>query len=377
MTFNIRRLKARLQPEEARAETWKRRAERRAARVSELEAAIGELQARVAARERRLAEVRRRLDSMRHTSPRPEILRQILGIRAQHLPVSAGERVAAEARERRLREASAPYAAATNDTGDSASVERSEIEGLPWWVPLDAQVGDRVERVERQGFPLRAILQTREVALGGVMLDLGANIGRTSIPRLLLGDVRAIYAAEPEPRNYACLVRNVAEYGLQGFVLPDQVAIGAERGEVELRVSRYPGGHRVLHRRRHPVETVTVRLWPLDEWMRHVGVEPEAVTFVKVDTQGSEVDVLKGAPALLARRHVAWQLELDPKLLKSAGARVKELFRLLEARFSHFIDLGRDRAGPRSRPIRDLREALSDVGTRRRKTDLLVYHGGN
>jgi FkbM family methyltransferase len=371
MTFSIRRLKAAALGEPP-TDTWKQRAERRAARITELEGVVAGLQATVGDLEQRLAGSRRQIDARRQTSPRPEILRQIMAVRAAHLPVSAAERASALSRDLHLQEVSAPYRARLGAAPDG--VERIVIDGLPWWVPLDAQVSDRVERAERQGFPLRAILQTREVALGGVMLDLGANIGRTSIPRVLLGDVRMAYAAEPFPGNYASLVQNVQQHGLRGFVLPDQVAIGAERGEVELRVSRHPGGHRVVHRSRHPVESIAVQVWTVDDWIVRMGVEPEAVSFVKVDTQGSEVRVLRGAQGLLARRHVAWQIEIDPGLLKRAGARLKELFVLIESHFSHFIDIGAGERGPRARPVRDLRASLAYLGTKQKKTDLVVYH---
>lgn len=350
---------------------WKARAERRAARVSELEKTVASLERKLASSHARAARIDQRLQVRRTSAPSPDVLRQVLGVRVRDLPMTIAEREVAEVRDRRWREQSAEYRAAIE--GADASVEQVTIDGLRWWVPIDPRVDDRVERAERQGFPLRAILQTREVGLGGVMLDLGANLGRTSIPRVLLGDARAVYAAEPFPANYAALVRNVAEYGLHGLVVPDQVAIGAERGQVDLRVSRYPGGHRVIHKRRHPIETISVQVWPVDEWIERVGVEPASISFVKVDTQGSEVRVLRGAASLIARRHIAWQMEIDPKLLKRAGTPLRELCALVEARFTHFIDLGGGR-GPRSRPTSLLREALSYLGDQQDKTDLLLYH---
>jgi FkbM family methyltransferase len=256
-------------------------------------------------------------------------------------------------------------------------LQRVEVLGIPWWLPKDEAIEGRSEKLRAQGFPLRAILQTREVSLGGVMLDLGANVGRTSITRVLLGDVRAVYAAEPEPTNYACLVQNVVEHGLRGQVLPDRVAIGAARGEATLRRSAHIGGHRILNdsgRPHVPIDTIRVQTWPLDDWMARVGLEREAVSFVKVDTQGSEVNVLRGAPALLARTHVAWQIEIDPRLLAYSGFSVSDLIGLLERHFTHFIDLGATASGPRVHPVQDLSEALAYIPALRQKTDVVVYN---
>ncbi len=377
MTSKLSRLSAALRgspAEQEPARTWKARAEGRAARIVELERTIASLECRLEKSHARKAQIDERLHSRRHAVPSPDVLRQVLAVRAAHLPVPAHEHQAAQAREQRLGEVCSEYLAALADPPSLKLLEKIGIDGFDWWVPLDPRVEDRVERAGRQGLPLRAILQTREVGLGGIMLDLGANLGRTSIPRVLLGDARVVYAAEPFPANYAALVRNVAQYGLRGFVVPDQVAIGAERGELEMRVSRYPGGHRLLHKRRHPVETISVQVWPVDQWIERMGVEPEAVTFVKVDTQGSELRVLRGASSLIARRHVAWQIEVDPALLKHAGTKLRDLCALIETHFTHFIDLAGDQRGPRTRSTRLLRESLSYLGTSRSKTDLVLYH---
>jgi FkbM family methyltransferase len=241
-------------------------------------------------------------------------------------------------------------------------------------VPFAEDDVQRIERGRSQGFPYRVILQTRELAIGGCMIDIGANIGRTSIPRVMLGDVRAVYAAEPEPSNYACLVRNVVEHKLRGFVLPDRVAIGAMRGEARLRRSRYPGGHHIVGGPAKVNATITVPVWPLDEWVAHVKLDPDAVTFVKVDTQGSEVAVLTGAPGLLARRQASWQIEVDPALLRRASTNVKELLALLQHHFSHYIDIGTPDGGPRVRRTSGLAESLGYLGDRQTKTDLLLFH---
>ncbi|MGH9347989.1 MAG: FkbM family methyltransferase [Vicinamibacterales bacterium] len=338
-------------------------------------ATIARLRDALEAAELRHKETRARLDTRRHASLKHAVLRQLMPHRARHLPLMAHDAAAAEARDAHLQATSPAYhdALAMTDAA-AAPLSRVEIDGLRWWVPIDAASQERIDRAKAQGFPYRAILQTREVAIGGVMLDVGANIGRTSIPRVMLGDVRAVYAAEPEPANYACLVRNVVEHRLRGLVMPDRVAIGERRGEARLQRSRYIGGHRVLDAGAEaPDDSVPVDVWSIDEWVGRLGIEADAVTFVKVDTQGSEVGVLRGAASLVGRRHISWLIEVDPKLLRRARADVAELVELLERHFSHCIDIGHD-PGPRVRPTSDLRQSLAYLGTRRTKTDLLVFH---
>lgn len=364
-------LRSRLRRAHEAIEFWKARSRNRKKTVDRLKKMVDDMKDRV-------QEVHTHAEVRKRAELSTAVLEQILPLRVRERPTDSSDLEIARSRERRLLEASAAYRSTVDDDAARAvRLTRMELQGVPWWLPRDEATAGRADKLRLQGFPLRAILQTRELALGGIMLDLGANVGRTSITRVLLGDVRAVYAAEPEPVNYACLVQNVVEHRLRGFVLPDQVAIGAARGEVQLQRSTHIGGHRVLTGaapRRADVQTVAVALWPIDEWMLRLGVEPESVSFVKVDTQGSEVNVLRGATALLARSHVAWQVEVDPGLLTRAGATVTELLTLLESHFTHFIDIGTSEAGPRMQSTRDLRDALAYVGTEQSKTDLVLYN---
>ena len=135
----------------------------------------------------------------------------------------------------------------------------------------------------------RVILQTREVGLGGLMLDIGANTGRMAVPRAILGDVTAVYCAEPDLLNYQCLVRNVRDNHLTGLVLPDHLAVASEDGVVRLERAKTTGGHRVIDQGVATTRTVTeVPALTVDSWMDRLGIAPEQVAFVKVDVQGSK-----------------------------------------------------------------------------------------
>ena len=167
------------------------------------------------------------------------------------------------------------------------------------------------------------------------------------------------------------------ENNLQGRVFPDHTAIGNKDGKTVLMRSRFIGGHRVLPESGRPKsrELVTVPCYTLDSWVKRLSIELDGVTFVKIDTQGWEIHILSRATNLLEQRHIAWQLEIDPKHLESAGAPLTCLFEILHRHRTHFIDLNSAAPGPRSRPVSELSSALAYVGdTRGRKTDILVYH---
>jgi FkbM family methyltransferase len=304
----------------------------------------------------------------------PDIVRGLLPLRTGTIPARAADASAAAA-DAGFLDVSPSYAEvlATAEAPADGLV-RTDLQGLSWWVPIQASLtGAARERfLSKQRFPYRNITQTREFAQGPVMLDIGANTGRMSIPRVILGDFVRAYCAEPDPLNFSALVRNVADNGLRGLVLPDRVAIGAVTGPARLRHAKYSGGHRLVAGV-ETGDTIEVPCWRLDDWCKRLLIDPALVTYVKVDTQGWEVDVLRGAPTLLSRLHIAWQLEISPAMLREAGAQPEDLFDICAARFSHFVDLGKDATGPRARRTADLRSALGYLDPDS-QTDVILFN---
>jgi FkbM family methyltransferase len=266
----------------------------------------------------------------------------------------------------------------TRDLGERRAETCERIQathGLQWWIPRQvARDGNSLEASVASGWlPFAAILSTRELAQGAIMLDIGANVGTTSIPRVVLGDFQRVYAAEPEPSNYASLCQNVIANGLAGFVMPDRVAIGSHDGELTMDVAPNIGAHRVIGEGTlGPAPgRVIVPSRTLDSWVEGLGIEPALVAFVKCDVQGWETRVLKGASSLLQQRQIVWQIEVSPKHLSEAGTSLRELCCTLRHSFDRFIDL--EGYGQRGRPTSELETALDYLGEERRFTDLLVY----
>jgi len=324
--------------------------------------------------------LRRRLDARRRprgaTQPDDTVLEHILPLR--HAAILAANHDGRDARESVFLARSTSYRHALAD-GDTtgAAAERVVLAGLTWWLP--AETDDKEGIAHRLGvrrrLPLAEILQTRELAIGRVMIDIGANVGTTSIPRALLGDFHWVYAIEPDPLNYTCLVRNIVSNGVRGLVLPDRVAIGDVNGEVTMHVRRSGTHHLVTHAEHvGEGERKVVPSLTLDSWVDRMGIDLSDVGFIKSDTQGWDARVLCGAERALAQRHIAWQIEFSPAMLERSGKSVAEVFALLERHFTHFIDLRR-KEGARVRGTKQLRMSLDDIGLAGRSyTNLLLYN---
>lgn len=363
-----------MKPEEERAVSWKERYAALEARLAQTKAALDQTrQALRSAQDRdqttraTLAKVRDRLHWHERSLLRPEVLTDLLPARAEWRRSNKPDDAALQ-REVTHAAVSQAYAAA-RDQAAPADADRVQIDGVIWWVPKDARTeGQLAHRlVHDKRLPLVDLLRTREMIANGTMLDIGANVGLTSVTRVLLGDVDVVYAAEPAPDNFACLVRAVLDNGLRGVVLPDHVAISDHDGTATLRLSGSIGGHSLVA----GAKGITVPTMRLDTWLRTLKADVDAIRYVKIDTQGHEGHVLAGAPELLARPSIVWELEFSPPHLQKAGSEPEALIAHMQGVFTHFIDLNPHAPGDRLRPIAELPEALTYL--ERSFTNLLAY----
>ena len=131
----------------------------------------------------------------------------------------------------------------------------------------------------------------------GTFLDIGANIGLVSIPLAERRRVRCL-AFEPEPRNFQWLERNIASHEVGSLFTTFNLALHSEetRLRFELSASNF-GDHRV--RGAEPAEAdakrtlIEVPAGRLDDLVRLEDLPRPIVA--KLDTQGSELRVLRGA----------------------------------------------------------------------------------
>lgn len=159
---------------------------------------------------------------------------------------------------------------------------------------------------------------------GTVVIDVGANIG--FFTRLFASAVRdggSVIAIEPEAVNFSRLNAMLARRGLAGAVHTIQAVAAEQSGTLKLKVNpQHPADHKISGEGT-PVKAVT-----LDELLAERGWP--AVSLVKVDVQGAEWMVLRGARELIRRYHPALFLEIDDDGLRAFGAGAENLFRWLQ-----------------------------------------------
>lgn len=129
---------------------------------------------------------------------------------------------------------------------------------------------------------------------GSVVFDVGANVGLYTL--LFARNCSRVYAFEPVPSNLAWLARNLAWNRIDNVtVLP--WAAGAESGLTAFAEGEHHSEGRVDAKGSMPAYAVA-----LDAFAARYGASPDVL---KIDVEGGELDVLKGAEGLLRARKPA------------------------------------------------------------------------
>ena len=142
-----------------------------------------------------------------------------------------------------------------------------------------------------------------------VVLDIGANIGCTAI---LFGELaKSVYAFEPSPSTFRFLEKNIANSGLRNVFLQN-IGLGAEPGEFTLTVapSNRHGAYvsnQTQASAGHFVENIVIRR--VDEVLKPLNLPK--VDFIKIDVEGFEGQVLRGAVQTLSTHRPVVVLELN------------------------------------------------------------------
>jgi FkbM family methyltransferase len=134
---------------------------------------------------------------------------------------------------------------------------------------------------------------------GSTAFDVGANIGVITVPlAAAVGPKGRVVAFEPSAPNVERLRRNAELNGAENVEVM-AVAVGRRSGSLALHLSADPAFHSTVATPSHPQGSATAKVpvVSLDEtWIRS---GRPAVSVLKVDVEGAELDVLKGAAALL------------------------------------------------------------------------------
>jgi FkbM family methyltransferase len=173
------------------------------------------------------------------------------------------------------------------------------------------------------------------VPKGTTVVDVGANVGfYTRHFASWVGPEGKVIAIEPEAANFASLKRMILRNGSTNVEAIQAVAAEAP-GTLKLEINPFhPADHRISS------SGLDVRALTLDDLL--LKGERPPLSLIKIDVQGAEEKVLRGATAVLRNLRPALFLEVDDSALGAMGSSAESLLGFLQGHDYHLCRLGRE-----------------------------------
>ena len=179
-----------------------------------------------------------------------------------------------------------------------------------------------VARFDESRWPLSLVVKWL-VKPGDRVVDAGANIGYvTAMLARWVGSAGQVFSFEPVPETYDFLRHNMASLRLAQVKLFN-CALSATDGEAVMSVPRYEAGYENPYEAKivggadaapEDGRRVAVKMRRLDSALSN---ERESLSFLKIDVEGHELDLLRGADALIERWNPAMVIEIGEDTVRA------------------------------------------------------------
>ena len=164
---------------------------------------------------------------------------------------------------------------------------------------------------------------------GGTALDIGSNVGAYAL--LLgqwLGPLGRVFAFEPGPVIFDGLSGHIHLNGLASIVRPVMAAVGDHEATARLIVSGTAGESRLAGAADAGLDSISTPMTTIDRFCECERIDPD---FIKIDVEGWELAVLRGARETVRRRpDMALFVEMHPSLWPLLGVTRDDILAELE-----------------------------------------------
>ncbi len=169
-----------------------------------------------------------------------------------------------------------------------------------------------------------------------ICFDIGANQGLyTVLLSKRVGPHGTVFAFEPVKSEFRKLRRNIQINRCSSSVILERMGVSSYEGVAEMFVCL--NGHGSRSSMRPPPDEVNARIrvervlvTTLDSFVRKKNIG--RIDFIKIDVEGSEMDVLKGGQNVLDALQPIILIEMADVVTRQFGYRALEVYRFLENR---------------------------------------------
>lgn len=177
---------------------------------------------------------------------------------------------------------------------------------------------------------VKAIIE-RYTPAGGIVIDGGAFIGYIALLfARRVGPTGSVHSFECDPRVLPRLRRNVEINGMD-WVTVNPRGLFDHTTELQLALPAQLGWASMQPGAWGATESTAVAMVALDDYVAERGIDPDRISFIKLDVEGSELQALQGARATLAAASAPVLVELIPDRMRALGQDPGELLELMNA----------------------------------------------
>jgi FkbM family methyltransferase len=168
---------------------------------------------------------------------------------------------------------------------------------------------------------------------GDVVIDIGAHIGLFSVcASQLTGETGKVYAFEPAPKTNNLLKHTITINKMQNTIHSRKEAIGEADGVTFFNISDLEADNSnslVAYKTDRELRKVEINLMSIDSFVSKYTLNK--VNFIKIDAEGYELDVLKGAQQTLKTLKPTVILALHPAGINANGDTLEQIFDLIQS----------------------------------------------
>jgi FkbM family methyltransferase len=168
------------------------------------------------------------------------------------------------------------------------------------------------------------------VASGDIVVDVGANIGYIAANMArMVGPSGRVYAFEPASRFFTRLQQSMRLNGFTERVVTEQLALSDRTDRVTLNVGATTAST-VMEGREFDQDLERIQTTTLDEYFARTRGPGRPIRLIKIDVDGSEDRVLRGAENVLREMQPALVVEVCPYVLEQAGESIDTFIQLVK-----------------------------------------------
>jgi FkbM family methyltransferase len=166
---------------------------------------------------------------------------------------------------------------------------------------------------------------------GDVVIDIGGHLGLNAVAFSQLAPNGKVYVFEPAPNTFKIIHHTIALNKINNIEVFPQ-AISDSLGKTHFFINDSPiadnANSLIEHRHDKKLLKIEVDLTSIDEFIQQQKLTK--VNFIKVDAEGAELSVLKGAEYCMANFKPKMSIGLHPHPIQLRGDSLEQIYEILK-----------------------------------------------